>query len=143
MSKKSNLVIALFTATILSTLMLAMIPGCSALTKSAYNYDPKVPYKGESVDAYVAGDYNSGGNFYYCTFHSSRGYGQASGFDGLMWVYWTVGSTTNEAGLDSTYHEGSGSCSTTYLRAETHSHFYFLGSGSWYRDATTAPISAP
>lgn len=142
MNKKLNIIISLMTAITLASLMLTLIPECSATQKTQYNYEPKFLYVGESVSASVWGDYNTGGNFYYCRFQSVRNYGSADGFDGLLWVFWTVGSVTNEAGIDTTNKDESGSCNTNYLKARTRSGFYDLGLGfSWYRDTTTVPIT--
>ncbi|MEM2145833.1 MAG: hypothetical protein QW279_10760 [Candidatus Jordarchaeaceae archaeon] len=129
---------------LLTVMMISTVQFCFAATKSAYNWDPKVPYLGEQVSSYVQGDYNAGGVFYWVRFISTRGLGTADGYDGYLWFWWTIDGNTIEWYTSGNQQDESGYADCNYLKCRSRSGFYKIIGGSpytWYRDTTAGPIT--
>ncbi|MBN2261106.1 MAG: hypothetical protein JW702_11200 [Clostridiales bacterium] len=137
---------ALVSTLLVITTISAIMPVCFGLTKNDYDWDPKFPqypYVNESVSASVTGTYNSGYDFHHVRFISNRGLGQADGFNGYLWFWWTVDSDTIEYYSAGTNADEQGECDASYLVCETQSGFYEMIGGepySWYDNALAGPI---
>ena len=131
----------------MAALMFTTLGICYGAQESDYDWSPKFPdqyYVSESVSATVYGDYNPGSNFYHARFVAARGFGQANGYNGYLWYWWTQGSQVIEWYNTGSLQDENGATECGYLKAESYSGFYRYVNGQlveWYRYAVAGPIT--